>query len=65
MMVKMMTLGVQLFVPMALGAALLIPIHQAGDYLEDTEGNPSDFMRWTLTNIQPGATVLWYVGLTG
>ena len=64
MMVKMTTLGVQMFAPMTVvSLVLLFPIHISGSYLEDggTDGNPSQFMRLTLTNVSKGADVMWWV----
>eukprot|EP00798_Chlamydomonas_sp_ICE-L_P013270 gene13270-19112_t len=62
MMVKMITLGVQLFVPISvLGMAVLLPIHYYGDYLPGTDrvGSESVFMRLTLTNIEPDNPIIW------
>eukprot|EP00798_Chlamydomonas_sp_ICE-L_P013783 gene13783-19691_t len=58
MMVKTMTMGVQLFTPMAiLSMAVLLPVHLSGNYLVDASG--ASFMKATLTNVEPGSPLLW------
>eukprot|EP00798_Chlamydomonas_sp_ICE-L_P014460 gene14460-20472_t len=57
----MCTAGVQMFFPMmVLGLVVLIPIHMSGTYIDDSsQGNPSSFMKATLTNVSKGDNVLW------
>lgn len=62
MMVKSVSLGIQLFTPLSLiGVAVLVPIHYNSNHVEETatQGKQSTFMKLTLANIEPGANILW------
>ncbi|KAG2438979.1 hypothetical protein HYH02_010771 [Chlamydomonas schloesseri] len=59
-MVKLCSLGVQLFLPMAiLGVCVLIPLHWTGGEAANTNAQHSDFMRLTMANIMLRSKRFW------
>ncbi|PNW73839.1 hypothetical protein CHLRE_13g574850v5 [Chlamydomonas reinhardtii] len=59
-MVKLCSLGVQLFLPMAiLGVCVLIPLHWTGGETATTNAQHSDFMRLTMANIMLKSKRFW------
>ena len=60
MMVRINTLGAQLFLPLAVfGSAVLIPLYKTSGYLTETTTNVDVIMTYSMSNVASKDPVLW------